>query len=82
MTPEGTFVTLRGPDALELVTRSATSSERRSVSREEVPELLATHFGLPGFSLGADGRICQRDAASRDRVPVQPSSTDSWSRSA
>jgi arylamine N-acetyltransferase len=62
LTPEGAFVTLRGADALELVTRSASSSERRSVRPEEVPELLASHFGLPGFSLGADGQIRQGDA--------------------
>jgi hypothetical protein len=27
--------------------------------REAIPELLATRFSLPGFALGADGRIAR-----------------------
>ena len=36
-----------------------TPSMRRvtPVSREQIPELIATRFGLPGFALGPDGRL-------------------------
>jgi hypothetical protein len=57
LTPDGSHVTLRGGDELELVLRSADASRRRTVTPDEVPGLLETRFGLPGFRVDADGRV-------------------------
>jgi N-hydroxyarylamine O-acetyltransferase len=42
---------------LELVTESPGSQEVSEPPREALPDLLATRFGLPGFTLGEDGRV-------------------------
>ncbi len=42
---------------LSLVDRTATATESTPVEREQVPGLLASHFGLHGFALGPDGRL-------------------------
>jgi N-hydroxyarylamine O-acetyltransferase len=46
-------------DWAELALAEQTPDERRvtPVRREELPELIASRFGLEGFSLGADGRL-------------------------
>ena len=31
------------------------------IAREDLPELLAAHFGLDGFVLGTDGRLVPAD---------------------
>lgn len=54
---EGTRASLRDWDGLALVEQTPEATVRTPVAREDVPDLLATRFGLPGFALGTDGRI-------------------------
>jgi N-hydroxyarylamine O-acetyltransferase len=42
---------------LELRTHSPSDIQVSAPPREAIPELLAERFALPGFSLGADGRV-------------------------
>ncbi len=42
---------------LELMTQSPGRTEVAEQPRESIPDLLARRFSLPGFTLGADGRV-------------------------
>jgi N-hydroxyarylamine O-acetyltransferase len=42
---------------LVLTEQSPTETRMSELPREEIPDLLSERFGLPGFSLGADGRV-------------------------
>jgi N-hydroxyarylamine O-acetyltransferase len=55
--PDGTRVSLTDRDGLALVTRTPAGRTATDVSWGEVPGLLETVFGLPGFALGDNGRI-------------------------
>jgi N-hydroxyarylamine O-acetyltransferase len=48
---------------LAVVERTAASSSSSPVTREQVPALLAERFALPGFALGADGRLARGTGA-------------------
>jgi N-hydroxyarylamine O-acetyltransferase len=65
--PDGTRVALSDWGELALTTRTPASTEITPVQREEIPGLLADEFGLPGFSLGPDGRIVPTDYLREDR---------------
>ena len=54
---DGTFVELCDWSGLSLTERTAEGSVPIPVSREEIPAVLSARFGLPGFELGADGRV-------------------------
>jgi hypothetical protein len=41
----------------EMTDQTPQQTATRSVERHDVPELLATRLGLPGFAVGDDGRI-------------------------
>ena len=42
---------------LELRVISPTEQQVSQASRDSIPELLSERFGLPGFTLGPDGRV-------------------------
>jgi N-hydroxyarylamine O-acetyltransferase len=54
---EGTRVSLSDWHELSLTEETALQRTVIPVSREEIPQLLARHFGLLGFELNGDGRI-------------------------
>jgi N-hydroxyarylamine O-acetyltransferase len=58
--PDGTRVSLTDRDGLALVTHTPAGRTAADVSWDEVPGLLDTVFGLPGFALSGDGRITRR----------------------
>ncbi len=60
---DGTLTLLSDWSGLALTEQSPTKTTVTEVEREAIPELLATRFGLPGFMLGADGRLVLADAA-------------------
>ncbi len=55
--PDGSRASLSDWNELALTVRTPSATEVTPVEREAVPDLLAEHFGLPGFVLGADGRV-------------------------
>jgi N-hydroxyarylamine O-acetyltransferase len=54
---DGTRTALSDWGELALTERTPTDATITPVTREQVPELLAEHFELAGFVLGADGRL-------------------------
>jgi len=58
--PDGRRLILSDWGALELVEHTPAETVSTPVALEEVPELLAERFGLPGFVLGEDGRLARR----------------------
>jgi N-hydroxyarylamine O-acetyltransferase len=58
--PDGTRVSLTDRDGLALVTHTPSGRTTADVSWDEVPGLLDTVFGLPGFTLSGHGRITRR----------------------
>ena len=62
--PDGTRVALSDWNGLSLTTRTPTESNVSVPGREEIPGLLDTVFGLPGFALGDNGRVTRRAAHS------------------
>ena len=54
---DGTRVSLSDWGDLALIVRTPAATEVTAVRREDIPDLLADEFGLPGFSLGPDGRM-------------------------
>jgi N-hydroxyarylamine O-acetyltransferase len=58
--PDGTRVVLGDRDGLSLTTRTPRERTVSEPTREEIPELLETVFGLPGFALGDNGRVTRR----------------------
>ncbi|MGH2895647.1 MAG: arylamine N-acetyltransferase family protein [Solirubrobacteraceae bacterium] len=55
--PDGARVSLTDRDGLALVTQTPAGGTATDVSWDEVPRLLDTVFGLPGFVLSDNGRI-------------------------
>jgi N-hydroxyarylamine O-acetyltransferase len=55
--PDGTRTALSDWNELALTELRPGGETVTPVSREAVPELLATRFGLDGFTLGPDGRL-------------------------
>jgi N-hydroxyarylamine O-acetyltransferase len=58
--PDGTRVVLGDRDGLSLTTRTPRERTVSEPTREEIPGLLETVFGLPGFALGGNGRVTRR----------------------
>lgn len=58
--PDGTRTSLSDWDELAFVEATPAHRTVRAVSREMIPGLLETRFGLPGFGLSPAGRIIQR----------------------
>ena len=58
---DGVRVVLGGWDAPALSVQTPSGTTDTPVRRSDVPHLLATEFGLPGFTLGADGRLALAD---------------------
>ena len=54
---EGTRTTLSDWNGLTLREETAAGAKVTAVTRAEIPQLLATRFGLPGYELDADGRV-------------------------
>lgn len=59
---DGALTLLSDWSELALTEQTPTGSSVTPVAREEVPELLATRFELPGFMLASDGRLVLTDA--------------------
>ena len=58
--PDGTRVALSDWNGLSLTTRTPAQRTVSEPAREDIPHLLETLFGLPGFVLGDNGRITRR----------------------
>ncbi len=54
---DGTRISLSDWSGLVLTEQTPAGTNQTAVAREDVPELLATRFGLGGFALGGDGRL-------------------------
>jgi N-hydroxyarylamine O-acetyltransferase len=59
---DGTLTLLSDWSELALTEQTPTVSSVTPVAREQVPELLATRFELPGFTLASDGRLVHTNA--------------------
>jgi N-hydroxyarylamine O-acetyltransferase len=57
--PDGRRLILSDWGAPALVERTPSHASQTPVTREELPDLLSTRFGLPGFTLTADGRLAR-----------------------
>jgi N-hydroxyarylamine O-acetyltransferase len=55
--PDGTRIVLSDRGGLSLAQHTPAETVVSRPAREEIPELLETVFGLPGFALGDDGRV-------------------------
>ena len=58
--PDGTRIALSDWNGLSLTRRTPAETTVSEPARTEIPELLETVFGLPGFVLGDSGRITRR----------------------
>ena len=58
--PDGTRVALSDWNGLSLTRRIPTEKTVSEPAREDIPELLETVFGLPGFALADNGRVTRR----------------------
>ena len=56
--PDGTRVQLSDWEGLGLKEQTPDAVTVAPVRREEIGQLLAERFGLPGFAVGGDGRVC------------------------
>jgi N-hydroxyarylamine O-acetyltransferase len=54
---DGTRTMLRDWDGLALKEETPSGATVTPVAMDAVPELLASRFGLPGYAVGADGRL-------------------------
>lgn len=61
--PDGTRVSLSDWSELSLIEETPERRSVTAVQRGEIPELLATRFGLPGFRLRRDGHLVLDDPA-------------------
>jgi N-hydroxyarylamine O-acetyltransferase len=64
--PDGTRICLTDWGELTLTVQTPERLETTRPPREQIPDLLAEHFQLPGFTLDADGRVAL--AAGRGRA--------------
>ncbi len=60
---DGSRLVINNWDSPYFSEQTPAESRSRPVSRQEVPELLATRFGLPGFALGPGERLFLDNAA-------------------
>jgi N-hydroxyarylamine O-acetyltransferase len=61
-TRDGLRTSLSDWGELALTEQTPAGTSVTPLRREAIPELLATRFSLPGFALGADGRLVPNDA--------------------
>jgi hypothetical protein len=54
---DGTRISLSDWDELVFTEHSPAIRSVTPVSRDQIPELLETRFGLPGFAVNGDGRV-------------------------
>jgi N-hydroxyarylamine O-acetyltransferase len=59
--PDGTRIAVNDRDGLTLTRSTPAGTELSRPRREELPDLLETVFGLPGFALDDDGRVTPSD---------------------
>ncbi|HTD09582.1 MAG TPA: arylamine N-acetyltransferase [Solirubrobacteraceae bacterium] len=57
--PDGTRIALSDRGQLALTEQTPAGAHVTPISRDEIPQLLDTRFGLPGFTLDRDGRLTQ-----------------------
>jgi hypothetical protein len=57
---DGTRVVLSDREGLRLARHAPASSDVSRPAHREIPALLETVFGLPGFALGDNGRVTRR----------------------
>jgi N-hydroxyarylamine O-acetyltransferase len=62
---DGTSTLLCDWSELSLSEQTPAGTRVTPLEREAIPELLATRFSLPGFALGAEGRVVRAARASR-----------------
>ncbi len=62
--PDGTRIALSDRDGPTLTRYTPAETAVSRLQREEIPDLLETVFGLPGFALGDDGLVTRRGADS------------------
>jgi arylamine N-acetyltransferase len=55
--PDGTRVSMTDRGELSLIEQTPTDTAARTIEREQIPALLESQFGLPGFALGSNGRV-------------------------
>jgi N-hydroxyarylamine O-acetyltransferase len=55
--PDGTRVSISDRAELSLIEQTPAATAVRPIGREQIPTLLESEFGLPGFALGSDGRV-------------------------
>jgi N-hydroxyarylamine O-acetyltransferase len=58
--PDGTRIALSGRERLTLTRRTPSETVVSHPGLDEIPGLLETVFGLPGFALGDNGRVTAR----------------------
>lgn len=61
---QGTRISLSDWAQLALTERTPAATQVTPLEREQVPELLASRFGLEGFALDADGRVVAAERVS------------------
>jgi arylamine N-acetyltransferase len=59
---DGTRVVLSDWTGLSFTTRTPAGSTVSEITRQDIPRVLDETFGLPGFALGADGRVARAAA--------------------
>jgi N-hydroxyarylamine O-acetyltransferase len=62
--PDGTRVAMSDWNGLTLTRRTAAQGVVSEPAREDIPDLLDSLFGLPGFVLAGNGRVTRRNAHS------------------
>jgi N-hydroxyarylamine O-acetyltransferase len=67
---DGTRVALVGWEEINLIEQSPERTATRTVSRQAVPDLLASSFGLPGFAISRDGSHLVRVGEEGEGSPV------------
>ena len=73
---DGTRMLLSDWNELTLTEQTPSGATVTPVERDSVPELLAAHFALPGYAVGADGRLVAAESGElRLCVGPDPGST-------
>ncbi len=68
-TVDGTRLSLREWDGLQLIRQTPAGTSAEPLVREQIPGVLAEHFGLEGFALDDQGRVTLADERSAAPPP-------------